>query len=261
MFSIGEFSRLCMVTTKTLRHYDSIGLLKPAQQNEETGYRYYDVSQLNDMLLILKLKDYGFSLEEISGLLGAEQSQVMYMLVKKLGEQTQQAKQQNALLKRIKQDIKLLEKGKDIMENKLEVKLVERKPMDVLSVREMIAVADFDKLFGKLYAKMQQEQMQPTGAPMAFYHSEDFNPQNSDVEVAFPTNAKEGVTRTLDGGKYATILHKGTYSTLNQSYAFIAKWIEQNGYKIANSPFEIYLNDPSDTKEDDLRTEIYFPIA
>ncbi len=29
MLSIGEFSKLCLVTTKTLRHYDQINLLNP----------------------------------------------------------------------------------------------------------------------------------------------------------------------------------------------------------------------------------------
>lgn len=39
MLSIGEFSKLCMVTTKTLRHYDLIGLLKPKELNNENGYK------------------------------------------------------------------------------------------------------------------------------------------------------------------------------------------------------------------------------
>ena len=72
MYTIGEFSNLCMVTTKTLRHYDNIGLLRPAHISGETGYRYYEVSQFRDMFFILKCKDYGFTLDEISSLLHAE---------------------------------------------------------------------------------------------------------------------------------------------------------------------------------------------
>lgn len=72
MLSIGEFSKLCMVTTKTLRHYDLIGLLKPKELNNENGYRYYSVGQLSTMLKIMRLKEYGFSLEEIKPLMDAE---------------------------------------------------------------------------------------------------------------------------------------------------------------------------------------------
>ena len=39
---IGEFAKLNNVTTKMLRHYDEIGLLKPACIDESTGYRSYD---------------------------------------------------------------------------------------------------------------------------------------------------------------------------------------------------------------------------
>ena len=71
MFTIGEFSRLCMVTTKTLRHYDRIGLLTPAYISGETGYRYYEAGQFRDMFFIQKCKDYGFTLEETACLLHA----------------------------------------------------------------------------------------------------------------------------------------------------------------------------------------------
>lgn len=40
MLSIGEFSNICKVSTKTLRYYAEIGLLKPSEVNPENGYRY-----------------------------------------------------------------------------------------------------------------------------------------------------------------------------------------------------------------------------
>ena len=46
MFSIGEFARLGTVSVRTLRHYDEIGLLRPAKVDPHSGYRYYSASQL-----------------------------------------------------------------------------------------------------------------------------------------------------------------------------------------------------------------------
>ena len=66
MLSIGEFSKICLVTTKTLRYYDEIGLVKPVHISNDTGYRYYDISQLSTMILINRLKSYELSLEEIA---------------------------------------------------------------------------------------------------------------------------------------------------------------------------------------------------
>ena len=37
MLSIGEFSKICQVSVKTLHHYDKLGLLVPAQVDAETA--------------------------------------------------------------------------------------------------------------------------------------------------------------------------------------------------------------------------------
>ncbi|MEL7433945.1 MAG: MerR family DNA-binding transcriptional regulator, partial [Chloroflexota bacterium] len=46
MFKIGDFSKLSQVSSKALRYYDNIGLLKPAHVDSFSGYRYYTVDQL-----------------------------------------------------------------------------------------------------------------------------------------------------------------------------------------------------------------------
>lgn len=74
MLSIGEFSKICEVSTKTLRYYDEIGLIHPDEINPENGYRYYSIKQLKKMLFINRLKGYCFSLEEIKDILQWEQN-------------------------------------------------------------------------------------------------------------------------------------------------------------------------------------------
>ncbi|MCU6709515.1 MerR family transcriptional regulator [Paenibacillus sp. J5C_2022] len=65
MLSIGEFSKICEVSAKTLRYYDEIGLIHPEEINPVNGYRYYSIRQLKRMLFINRLKSYSFSLEEM----------------------------------------------------------------------------------------------------------------------------------------------------------------------------------------------------
>jgi len=69
VFTIGQFSKICRVTTKTLRHYDEIDLLKPARVDPLTGYRYYTIGQIDEFRRITLLKELGFSLEAIKRLL------------------------------------------------------------------------------------------------------------------------------------------------------------------------------------------------
>ena len=73
MLSIGEFSKICQVSTKTLRYYAEIGLILPNEINYENGYRYYSIEQLETMLFIKRLKSYNFSLEEIKIILKSEE--------------------------------------------------------------------------------------------------------------------------------------------------------------------------------------------
>lgn len=67
-FSIGEVSKLHNVSVQTLRHYDKIGLLKPAYINEKSKYRYYSVKHFIMLELIKQCKAMGLSLEEIKSL-------------------------------------------------------------------------------------------------------------------------------------------------------------------------------------------------
>jgi DNA-binding transcriptional MerR regulator len=69
MFNIGEFSRLGGVSVRTLRHYDEIGLLRPATVDPDTGYRGYSADQLGQLNRIMALKELGLSLTQARRLL------------------------------------------------------------------------------------------------------------------------------------------------------------------------------------------------
>jgi len=68
-YRIGEFSNLSGVSTKTLRFYDQIGLLRPASVDARTGYRNYRPQQLEELAAILALKSLGVSLADARDLI------------------------------------------------------------------------------------------------------------------------------------------------------------------------------------------------
>lgn len=80
MYTIGQFALILKLSTRTLRHYDEIGLLKPQNINEENNYRYYGREQLGLGKSIVKLKEYGLSLEEIREILIKDTGQVVGLL-------------------------------------------------------------------------------------------------------------------------------------------------------------------------------------
>jgi AraC family transcriptional regulator len=70
--------------------------------------------------------------------------------------------------------------------------------------------------------------------------------------------------QTIAGGRYAVFLHQGPYESFNSTYDYImAQWYPESGEKLRDLPcFDVYLNrDPRRTKPENLRTEIYVPIA
>jgi MerR family transcriptional regulator, thiopeptide resistance regulator len=69
-WSIAEVSRMSGVTSRTLRHYDAIGLLPPAYVHRN-GHRYYETGQLLRLQQILVLRELGVGLAEIAAAVGS----------------------------------------------------------------------------------------------------------------------------------------------------------------------------------------------
>ena len=77
MMTIKAFAELCGCTAQTLRYYDRIGLLRPAQVDKWTGYRYYERRQALDFVKIRNLQAADFAISEIETLL-QEPDEVVY---------------------------------------------------------------------------------------------------------------------------------------------------------------------------------------
>jgi DNA-binding transcriptional MerR regulator len=72
LMPIGRFSRLTGVGVKALRHYDEVGLLVPAALDDETGYRFYSLDQVDRAEAIRLLRRVDMPLDEIRSTLAAE---------------------------------------------------------------------------------------------------------------------------------------------------------------------------------------------
>ncbi|MFI0738193.1 MerR family transcriptional regulator [Streptomyces sp. NPDC021100] len=70
-WTIQQVARRAGITSRTLRHYDDIGLLPPSRVGSN-GYRYYDVDAVARLQRVLILRDLGLSLPVIAEVLDRE---------------------------------------------------------------------------------------------------------------------------------------------------------------------------------------------
>ena len=67
--AIAEAARRAGVSARMLRHYESLGLL-PRVARSDSGYRQYSAADVHALRFIRRSRDLGFSIEEITTLLG-----------------------------------------------------------------------------------------------------------------------------------------------------------------------------------------------
>lgn len=264
MLSVGEFSRACMVSIKTLHHYDKIGLMHPQYTDRLTGYRYYEEIQISKMLLIQRMKRYGFSLAEIKFLLEEADERELYtrfkhqkqVLLDELTELT-------SIVDELSRHLQDFERTGDIMgyQNHYIVTLEQTEAIPILSHRERMSVEDFGKHYEKLFMRVMKEHLETDGETLAVYHDEEFNHESNDTEVALVMRKREQADRLLEGGLCATTIHYGGYSGLSDGYGAVVKWIQENGYRISGAPYEIYVKNQFDKLlVDKWETKIFIPV-
>jgi DNA-binding transcriptional MerR regulator len=69
-YTVQKLGSLAGVSTRTLRYYDEIGILKPARINS-SGYRIYGQAEVDRLQQILFFREFGISLDRIKEILTA----------------------------------------------------------------------------------------------------------------------------------------------------------------------------------------------
>lgn len=271
MLSIGEFSKICGVSTKTLRYYDEIGLISPDEIDPENGYRYYSIEQLEAMLFINRLKQYRFSLEEIRAIINTEkdtQNEILYLELNEKKEKFQKQVQMLSLtMAQLDNDLGALKQGKSILSylDDFDIQLVEVPMMYLVSIRKMVHKNEFTEqyrdCYTELFKRIKQSKLTIAAPPMVMYHSDEFTPYGLDTEFAIPVKEYATGTRDFTPGLCLKTVLYGSYTALPSVYTKQCQWAEQNGYENNGALYEVYVTDPSQVlSEAALVTEIYYPV-
>jgi len=264
---IGEFSRLCRVTVRTLRHYEQIGLLVPEIIDRRTGYRYYTFDQLQKMQSILTLKELGYSLEEIRSLWDdnshvpttdslEDKIRICESELERLGKRRQMLKAMIASRKKIE---------------KMEQIYIESLPaITVASHRTTIPTYDdlgrlCYEVIGPEMARLGCECPEP-GYCYTIEHG-GYKPQDIDIEYCEKVTAKgtdSAIIKFKEIPEVPTAVCMkvfGSYDKLRQSYIDLFSWIEKEGYKVVGAPRANYIDGIWNQEDSDMwLTIIQVPV-
>ena len=120
--------------------------------------------------------------------------------------------------------------------------------------------------FGAIGAFFGREGITPAGAPLAVYR--DWDGATMKIDVGYPVSpadaAKAGgevASGQTPAGRALKALHNGAYMGLQQTYAAMESHIATAGLKAEGIAWEVYLNDPAQTPEAELVTEVYMRLS
>lgn len=112
-WSIQEIARATGTTSRTLRHYDDIGLLRPSRTGGN-GYRYYDAAALVRLQRVLLLRDLGLGLAAIADALASDDDEARALRTHLRWLESERARL-DAQVASVRSTITSLENGDDLM--------------------------------------------------------------------------------------------------------------------------------------------------
>lgn len=261
MLKIGDFSKIGRVSIRMLRHYDQLGLLKPAYVDSESGYRRYSIDQLPRLNRIIFLKDIGFSLNEINGMIDHKISvnEMKTMLKKRQKDLEHEIDIAHKNLNTVLDRLKTIENEGEIPEYDVTVKSTDG--YTIASLRGIVPhIRDMERyccnMYAKLYKELDRQNVSYTGPEITYYHNEEYSETDLDMEAGIVIgNGKCDGQRIRDHDlqirnispedRVASLIYSGPFKGLEVAVIELLKWVGMNNWEINGEVRELHLSGPA----------------
>lgn len=268
MFGVGAFARLAGVSVRTLHHYDEIGLLRPADVDPRTGYRWYRAEQLARLNRILALRDLGFALDDIGPIVDDAVSvgELRGMPRLRRAEAHDRMASEAARLARVEDRLRQIEREDqvdyyDIIVKPLDAVFVAVRTEDTAAFDERLGEI-LPRLFGELYGEVGAQGVRVVGPGIAFY--EDSGDEHAPIRVAAGVPIDAAATTTVAKrelaavARAATAVHRGSMADVVAGYEAILRWADATGERVHGYSRELYLD--CDGPPETWVTELQYPL-
>jgi DNA-binding transcriptional MerR regulator len=261
---IGDFSRMTHLSVIALRHYHEVGLLTPAEIDEQSGYRFYEPGQVQIAQVIRRFRDLGMPLDQIREVLQAPDVLARDQVI---AAHLQRMEAQLALTQSVVASLRSL------LERPPQPVAVEHRSVgaaQVLAICEQVPASGLDTwweaAFRELDAALAAAAALPAGPRAALYPAEFFELGAGEV-VAYipvaghvPATGRAGVLQ-VPAAELAVAVHRGTLADVDQTYGALGIYVAERELGVDGPIREHYLVTQFDTDdESDLVTEVCWPV-
>ena len=262
--SIGDFSRMTYLSVKSLRRYHDMGLLEPADIDQDSGYRYYEATQVPVGQVIRRFRDLGMPLEQIKEVLHAPnattRNELIVVHLQRMESELEQTQQTVASLR-------------SLLEGPLAPISVEYRsvgPTVAMAISEPVSMADIEtwwsEAFDELHHVLDSSTASRVGSDGALYPTEFFAEELGEVVAFIPvagTTAPSGRARLIEipGAELGITVHKGAFSELDQTYGALGTFVAEREIGVQGPIREHYVVNFTETDDESLhRTEVAWPV-
>jgi DNA-binding transcriptional MerR regulator len=263
--AIGDFSRATHMSVKTLRHYHRIGLLEPAEIDEETGYRRYSIDQIPTAQVIRRFRDLDMPLDEIRAVLSASEVDARDEVI---------AAHLTRLEGSLERTRGVVASLRDLLETSacapfpVERRRVEATP--VAAISDVIELGELSPWFqgamAELHATLAAQDTPASGPPGGVFSTELFADEHGEATIYLPCATSFRATgrvtrRVLAAAELAIAVHAGSHDDVDRTYGALATYVSTHALAVDGPIREHYLVGRLDTDDaDEWRTEIAWPI-
>jgi effector-binding domain-containing protein len=148
------------------------------------------------------------------------------------------------------------------------IELVQQSPRHFVGIRRKVHVSELPAFYAEVLPKvmkwMGENGIAPASAPMSMWCDMDMQSGIADTHAGcFVQSEVEGegeiTPGVTSGGDVLTLVHRGSYDTLGQSWGRVFGHAKELG-RVPGAGWEIYVDDPTKVEADEVRTEIYLPV-
>lgn len=247
MFRIGEFSKLCKTTIKTLRYYDEVGLLKPEYIDDETKYRFYAAKQILKLHHIQALRQIGLSISEIKLIQdGQGMEEILQNRKREIERELTEGREQISR-------IEFMLSGREEESMRQYQGIVKEIPECIVYSKKLTipGYSSYFQIIPGIGAAVQKANPDLKCAIPEYcfciyldgeYREKDINIEFCEAVNQFGKEIEGIVFKKMEAVVVASVMHKGPYEKLPNAYAYLFKWVEENGYITTGNPRESYID-------------------